>query len=111
MPGTMSIQDPGYKQWWLDQVAISSGAGLAGYAVFLSQLDARPFLSQIVNVPTFILAPARSAATKLEEQQWIQKQISGAQLQVIDARGHEIYVEEPEECSKAFLQFINSVKR
>lgn len=44
IPGTISIPDPDYVRWWIEQVGISSGEGLAGYAQFLSTLDARPFL-------------------------------------------------------------------
>lgn len=108
VPGTVSIPDPEYVKWWIDQVAVSSGEGLAGYAQFLSTLDARPFLKQI-KVPTLILAPANSAATKLPEQREIQSQVEGAKLEVVNGRGHEIYVEMPEQCQKAVLDFLSNI--
>lgn len=108
VPGTVD-GSPEYARWWIDQVARSSAKGLSGYAKFLSTLDGRPFLSQI-KVRTLILAPARSAATSLDEQKWIQSQIPGAELAVIDAKGHEIYVQEPEKCQDAILAFLNKQK-
>lgn len=110
VPGTVSIPDPKYIQWWIDQVAISSGEGLAGYAAFLSTLDARPFLDQIRGVPTLILAPANSAATRVEEQKSVQRQIGESKLQVINGKGHEIYVDMAEECQKVMLDFLKTVQ-
>lgn len=110
VPGTVSVPDPQYIQWWIHQVAISSGEGLAEYAQFLSHLDSRPYLGQI-TVPMLILAPANSVATKLEEQMFIQRQVRGSSLEVIHSRGHEIYVEAPEECQNAVLEFLDGLHR
>ena len=109
VPGTVSIPDPEYISWWIEQVAVSDGEGLAGYAQFLSTLDARPFLKDI-DVPMLILAPANSAATKLAEQEELQKQVKGAKIKVVNGRGHEIYVEMPEECQKSVLEFLDSLE-
>ena len=105
VPGTVSIPDQDYILWWISQVAISSAEGLAGYANFLSSLDSREYLPKI-KVPMLILAPANSVATKLEEQQQIQEIVKHAQLEVINGRGHEIYVEVPEKCQRAVLAFL-----
>ena len=32
IPGTIPISDPAYLPWYLDQISVSSGEGLAGYA-------------------------------------------------------------------------------
>lgn len=104
LPGTVD-SDPDYTRWWVDQVALSTSLGLSGYAKFLSTLDARPVLPKVA-VRTLILAPSQSAATKLEEQQWIQSQIPGAELVVINAPGHEIYVQNPQDCQKAIFAFL-----
>ncbi|KAF2000988.1 alpha/beta-hydrolase [Amniculicola lignicola CBS 123094] len=107
IPGTIPIQDPDYLPWYLSQIAISNGEGLAQYAGFLSTLDARPYLAQI-KVPMLILAPSQSAATKVEEQEMIAEE-TGGKLKVIDGPGHEIYVTMAEECQKEFLEFLDGV--
>ncbi|PNS14351.1 Phosphoinositide 3-phosphatase [Sphaceloma murrayae] len=104
VPGTVSLPDPEYLEWWKDQVGLSSAEGLAGYAGFLARLDARPVLARI-KVPMLILAPARSAATRVEEQRGIQEAVAGSKMVVIDGKGHEIYVERAEDCQKAVLEF------
>jgi pimeloyl-ACP methyl ester carboxylesterase len=109
VPGTVSIPDQEYVKWWISQVAVSSGEGLAGYAEFLITLDSRPFLEKI-KTPTLILAPAKSAATKLEEQRMVGEKIKGSKLVVIHGEGHEIYVERPEDCQKAVLEFLTELK-
>lgn len=110
VPGSLSIPDPAYVQWWIDQVGQSTGEGLAGYAEFLSKADARPYLEKI-QIPMLILAPARSAATKLEEQHAIHAHVANSQLVVIDGQGHEIYVEMAEECQKAVDTFLSGLSR
>jgi pimeloyl-ACP methyl ester carboxylesterase len=109
VPGTVSVPDPEYVKWWIDQVSVSDGEGLASYAEFLSGLDARPYY-QDIEVPMLILAPANSAATRLEEQRGIQDQVKGSQLVVIEGKGHEIYVEKAEECQLAVKHFLRSLK-
>lgn len=109
VPGTVSVPDPGYVEWWISQVAVSSGEGLAGYAEFLSTLDSRPFLENI-SLPTLILAPAKSAATKLQEQKMVQSKIPGSKLVVIYGEGHEIYVEKAEDCQTAVLEFFKGLR-
>ncbi|KAJ5377200.1 uncharacterized protein N7496_004609 [Penicillium cataractarum] len=105
IPGTLSATDPKYEAWWISQIGTSSSEGLAGYAEFLSSLDTRPLLPQI-SVPTLILAPAKSAATGLEEQLQIAKQLKGSKLVVIHGAGHEIYVDKAEHCLRAFTEFL-----
>jgi pimeloyl-ACP methyl ester carboxylesterase len=97
-------------QWWIDQMGVSDGEGLAGYAEFLSVLDARPYYRDI-KVPMLIWAPANNAATKLEEQRGIQEQVKGSQLVVIEGKGHEIYVEKAEDCQLAVKQFLKGLKK
>ncbi|KAF2800803.1 alpha/beta-hydrolase [Melanomma pulvis-pyrius CBS 109.77] len=109
IPGTIPISDDAYLPWYLDRISVSDGEGLAGYAEFLSTLDARPFLGDI-RVPMLILAPSQSAATKLEEQQWLAQKIPGARLEVIEGPGHEIYVTQAEKCQSAFLDFLEQLK-
>ena len=110
IPGTIPISDPEYLPWYLDQISVSSGEGLAQYAEFLSSLDVRLYLSRI-KVPVLILAPSHSAATSVQEQESLAAQISGARLEVVEAPGHEIYVTRPEQCQTVFLEFLASLKK
>jgi pimeloyl-ACP methyl ester carboxylesterase len=110
MSGTVSVPDKEYIKWWVDEVAVSDSKGLAGYADLLCKVDCRDFLEDI-NVPTLILAPIRSAVTSVEEQKNIQARIPGAELELIDASGYDIYVEKPEACQVVFLRFVQSLPR
>ncbi|KAF9883122.1 hypothetical protein FE257_004071 [Aspergillus nanangensis] len=108
VPGTLSAADPNYEAWWISQIAASSSDGLAGYANFLSGFDARSYISDI-SVPMLILAPARSAATKLEEQLEIARQVQGSRLVVIYGAGHEIYVDRASDCLHAVHEFLSDI--
>jgi pimeloyl-ACP methyl ester carboxylesterase len=108
IPGTIPVSDPDYLPWYLDQIAISSGEGLAQYAEFLSTLDARPFLDKI-KVPTLILSPTQSAAVKIEDMEKLAKTIEGSKLVLVDGPGHEIYVTQAEKCQEVFMHFLGSL--
>lgn len=109
LPGTVCVDEDGYVAWWVDQVARSTGDGLAGYAEFLSQLDARPFLS-CIRVPVLILAPRSSAVVSVADMEELARQIgASANLVVIDAPGHEIYVSGADQCQAAVLKFWRSL--
>lgn len=107
-PGTVASEDEGYLSWWIDQVSVSDGEGLAGYAQYLSTLDARPFLAQI-KVPMLILAPKHSAVMTVAQMEDVAKQVPGAQLEVVDAPGHEIFVSGASQCQTVALKFWASV--
>lgn len=108
IPGTIPVSDPEYLPWYLDQIAISKGEGLAQYAQFLSTLDARPFLEKII-VPTLILAPTQSAAVTVEGSKKLAETIKGSKVVFVEAAGHEIYVTQAEKCQEAFLDFLGSI--
>jgi pimeloyl-ACP methyl ester carboxylesterase len=108
--GTIPVSDPDYLPWYLDQIAISDGEGLAQYAEFLSTLDARPFLEKI-KVPTLILSPTQSAAVKVEDMGKLSETIGGSELVLVDGPGHEIYMTQAEKYQSAFLGFLRSLNR
>ncbi|KAF5844769.1 hypothetical protein GGP41_008754 [Bipolaris sorokiniana] len=110
VPGTIPISDSGYLPWYLGQVEVGDGEGLAQYAEFLSTLDARPWLEKI-KVPTLILSPTQSVAVKVEDMEALRDRIPGSQLVPIDGPGHEIYVTQAEECQQAFLGFLEGLKK
>lgn len=108
VPGTVRNSDPRYLNWWIDQAALSSSEGLAGYAQFLSRLDARDYLP-LIRIPMLILAPTNSAAISMEDQEKIRAEVPGCQLVKVNGAGHEIYTENAIECQDAFLAFLNDI--
>jgi pimeloyl-ACP methyl ester carboxylesterase len=110
IPGTIPISDTDYLPWYLDQIAISDGEGLAQYAEFLSTLDARPFLSQI-RVPMLVLVPTESVAVRIEDQKALADSIQGCSLALVEGGGHEIYVTRPNKCQSIFLDFLEALGR
>ncbi|KAK0612706.1 Bifunctional epoxide hydrolase 2 [Lasiodiplodia hormozganensis] len=96
VPGTMAHPDPGYADWWLEQIAGQSGEGLAGYAEFLcrEEVDARGWVEggEVARggVPVLGLVPERSAAVKVEEAGWVRERVPRARVVVVKGRGHEI---------------------
>lgn len=107
-PGTLASSDPDYVRWWIEQVSVSDGEGLAGYADFLQRLDGRPFLKDI-KVPTLILAPKNSAVMKVEEMENVHATIQGSRLVVVDVPGHEIYVTGAKNCQAALFEFLQDL--
>ena len=111
--GTENLPDKAYVQWWKDQVAACSTEGLAGQAELLSKLDARTFVGDIKS-PTLILAPSKSVLANLDgenSQRELQERIPGSKLVVVNGLGHEIYVDCPEECQRAYLEFLADLKK
>jgi pimeloyl-ACP methyl ester carboxylesterase len=110
--GTDQIADKAYLKWWIDQVALPSGGGLADHAELLAKMDARKFVGDI-KVPMLILAPTRSRMAPLDgpdSQRDLQARVKGSKLVVIDGAGHEIYVDRAEECQKAYLEFLAGLR-
>jgi len=106
--GTVTSSDPDYVEWWINQVSVSDGDGLAGYAKFLSTLDAREFLGKI-SVPMLILAPKHSAVMSVDQMEGVAAKVAGSRLAVIDAPGHEIYTTGAIQCQAATMEFWNSL--
>ena len=109
-PGTVSSADPSFIRWWIDQVAVSDGEGLAGYAEFLCTLNSQLYLPKI-RAPMLILAPTNSALVTLESMKDLAAQVPTSILRTIDSRGHELYFEAAEECQKAVLDFLAGLSR
>jgi pimeloyl-ACP methyl ester carboxylesterase len=62
-----------------------------------------------IRVPALLLAAAHGFSS-LQEQVKVRDTIPGARIAVIDGRGHEIYVDEPEACTAALLKFLRSLE-
>lgn len=102
-----------YTKWWIEQVSLPSGDGLADHAeLALERVDARQFVDRI-QVPMLILAPKNSTLARLDgddNQYDLQKRVKGSQLVVIEGKGHEIYIDEHEKCKEEFLKFLESLR-
>jgi pimeloyl-ACP methyl ester carboxylesterase len=81
---------------------------LQGITRMLGSADITPLLPQ-VKVPTLVIAPSRSPLTSLTDQLTIRNSIPGARIAVVEGPGHEIYVDEPEQCISALLRFLQSL--
>ena len=71
----------------------------------ISTTDITPLLPA-VKVPALILAPTRSAATSIEEQESIAAALPQSELIQIDGAGHEIYIDRAEDCVAALRAFL-----
>ena len=108
VPGTVPTENKDFVNWWLDEISLSTAHGLIGYSLFLEKLDARSFMPQI-TIPSLILAPAKSAATPLSEQEHMAKTIPNAKIKIIHGQGHEIYVDKADECISVLLEFLTQL--
>jgi pimeloyl-ACP methyl ester carboxylesterase len=104
----ISGKNPAHIEWVLNEWAKTPTHVLQGITRMLGGADTTPLLPQI-SVPTLILAPARSPITSLADQITMRTLIPNARITVVEGPGHEIYVDEPEECISAFLQFLRSL--
>jgi pimeloyl-ACP methyl ester carboxylesterase len=59
--------------------------------------------------PTLVIAPSRSPLTSLTDQITVRNSIPDARMAVVEGPGHEIYVDEPEQCISALLRFLRSL--
>lgn len=110
---TDQISDRSYVDWWIDQVSLPTGDALADHAELLEKVDARKFVERI-QVPMLILAPRNSSLARLDgddSQYDLQRRVQGSQMIIIDGKGHEIYIDEPEKSQEAFLKFLSSLKK
>jgi pimeloyl-ACP methyl ester carboxylesterase len=103
----ISGKNPEHIEWVVNEWARTPTHVLQGITRTLDDADTTPLLPQI-GVPTLILAPARSPITPLSDQLSMRTLIPGARIAVIEGPGHEIYVDEPKECIRAFMTFLRS---
>ena len=66
--------------------------GLAGYVIFLTEIDSRPYLKDI-KCPMMILAPTASTACPKAESEFVKDKVEQASLVWAESLGHEIFDE------------------
>ncbi len=104
-PGTAPPGDEARTDWSIKQFGRSSPQSLAAYSRVISTTDITPLLPQ-VRVPALLLAPTRSAATTIAEQERIAASLWQSELVQIDGAGHEIYIDRAKECVAALRAFL-----
>ncbi len=107
--GGIAGSDPAHVDWIIKEWSKTPTHVLQGLCRLVPSVDITSLLPQ-VKVPTLVLAPARSPITPLSEQVAIRDAIPNARLAVIEGRGHEIYVEDPEACLFALRKFLRTIK-
>lgn len=104
----ISGKNSAHIEWVLNEWAKTPTHVLQGITRTLDGADTATLLPQI-KVPTLILAPANSPITPLSDQFSMRIGIPNSQIRVVEGPGHEIYVDEPEECLNAFQNFLGSL--
>jgi pimeloyl-ACP methyl ester carboxylesterase len=104
-PGTFPSTDPAQIEWAIQQFGRARTASLVGYSKVISTTDVTALLPK-VKLPVLILAPTRSAATSIDEQQDIASALPQSELVFIDGAGHEIYIDRAEKCVTALRNFL-----
>jgi pimeloyl-ACP methyl ester carboxylesterase len=100
---------PARQDWIVQEWAKTPTHVLQGMCRLVPGLNVSSLLPE-VHVPTLLLAPARSAFSPLAEQVQVRDAIPGARIAVIEGRGHEIYVDNPEDCIATLLSFLRSLQ-
>ena len=103
-PGTFPSSDPAQIEWAIKQFGRASAASLTGYCTVISTRTSRrccPGESAGAE-----LAPTRSAATSIEEQESIAAALPQSELVQIDGAGHEIYIDRADDCVAALRDFL-----
>jgi pimeloyl-ACP methyl ester carboxylesterase len=108
-PGTFPSTDAAQIEWAIHQFGRASSRSLAGYSSVICSTDITKLLPD-VEVPALILAPTRSAATSLAEQETIAAALPQSELVEIDGAGHEIYVDRAESCVAALRDFLSAFR-
>jgi pimeloyl-ACP methyl ester carboxylesterase len=101
----ISGKSPEHIEWVVKEWSKTPTHVLRGINRMLASADITPLLPQ-VKVPTLVLAPSRSPLTSLGDQLTIRTSIPDARIAVVEGPSHEIYVDEPEQCISAFLNFL-----
>jgi pimeloyl-ACP methyl ester carboxylesterase len=104
-PGTAPRGDEARTEWSIKQFARAKTESLVGYSRVISTTDVTPLLTE-VRVPALVLAPTKSAATPMAEQERIAAILPRADLVRVAGEGHEIYIDRPEECVSALRSFL-----
>ncbi|KAK4496060.1 hypothetical protein PRZ48_012039 [Zasmidium cellare] len=99
-----------FKVWWLEQFCIPSVEGVCAYAEVICRkdFDANLVIDKI-KVPMLLLSPSDSPLVNVDDQMRFAN-IVGGQLELIQTKSHEIYLDEAEVCQNRYLKFLESLQ-
>ena len=104
----ISGKDQAHIDWVVREWSKTPTHVLQGITRMLAGADITRLLPQ-VRVPTLVIAPSRSPLTSLTDQITVRNSIPDARMAVVEGPGHEIYVDEPEQCISALIRFLRSL--
>ena len=96
-------------EWERAQWDRCDGPALARLADATVGVDVEHYVAA-VRAPTLILAPAQSPLTPLADQLFLRTTIPDAQIELFEARGHNIYNDEPERCTQRIRRFYDEIE-
>lgn len=89
-------------------LANTPAAGYASACRALASADLREQIHQI-SIPTLIIAGAFDPVTTVQDAEFMQQQITGSQLKVLDA-SHLSNIEQPQAFSRELIHFIKNIQ-
>jgi pimeloyl-ACP methyl ester carboxylesterase len=100
--------DPRVKELAIQQMAETRQAVL--YSDFLA-CDAFNAMEKVnrIQVPTLLITGSADRMTPPNRAQYLQSQIEGAELEIVEAAGHMVIVEQPDVVAGLLLDFLDRV--
>ena len=109
--GGDQMPDKKFLSWWLEQVSVPGGDALGDHAALLcdKSFDARRIMKDI-KVPMLMLTPGNSKLVSIDEQEQLRDAVEGARMEIISGIGHEIYIDQAEQCQQRYLDFLKKLQ-
>ena len=100
--------DPRIKEFAIQQMAETRQAVL--YGDFLA-CDAFNAMEQVhrIHLPTLLITGSADRMTPPNRAQYLQSQIEGAQLEIVEGAGHMVIVERPDEVGELLTGFLDCI--
>jgi hypothetical protein len=58
-----------------------------------------------------MLTPANSKLVNFDEQEQLHNAVQGSQMELVEGHGHEIYLDQAEQCLRKYNTFLEKLKR
>lgn len=97
---------PDTIEWMADMFRTTPVEGYVGCCEAIAAMDHRDLLTRI-KAPTLLIAGRHDPATTMQDGEFIQSRIPGAQLAILEA-AHISNIEQPEAYTKVILDFLKA---